>query len=401
MNVVGKIRMIVAVLLILTGPGAMVANAQGLVGRYIVCQMTAGETLLYALDFGAAGVVSDVALIAASFEISSEDVDPDTAAQFVIGIPEGVITVVGADGSFAFTGLDLAGMVSRDGQFISFVRTTAGGISQLAFGIRTGAGLSDTTLTGNAFIHVLELDIVGTTAFDLVSASYVIDATFNGMGMMRGEIVAGTIVDAEPVVSADYRVEENGQLTIDFKGMDNSDIPETPDNGVISSDGAVFAAVDTTWGDGDIRILIGIRQTREDTLTAADFASDYYFTELAVNGPIVVARGQFIDTFGELSFDGFASYHLNPLFTTCQSPLKSSTDVITVYSDGLFQADSLLGTLQSDGELFVSSTISPDTSGLRVAFSQNILIVDPRRQLVVEPEDNDDFCFIGASGARH
>lgn len=400
MRVAGYIRMVTGFLLIFAASGTLNSYAMtnaDLDGRYIVCQMNAAETLLYALEFDGVGAVTDVALINASFEVVTDDTDPDTEAQFIIGIPEGIAFQVSTDGAFEFIGLGLVGMVSPDGNFISFVRSIPGGASQLAFGIRESSGLSDSTLISRYFIHrlKLEIDVNSVNTSEVISTSNVIDASFNGTGEMHGDVIAGTIFDAEPVVSADYRVDDNGQMALDFGDTDIS----TPMNGIAATDGGVFAAVDTGWGDGDIQIIIGVRQS-DDDLTAANFVSDYYFTELDVEGPVVEVTGQFIDFFGEMNFDGFDNFKLRELASTSLNPLNTFNGRMTVFTDGLFKTDDLVGNLQSDGQLFVASRIGPDLSGLQVGFAKDVQFVDPRREAVLEPVDHDDVCFIGTMNSR-
>ncbi len=372
-----------------TGARAQILTDADLNGRYIVSQLIAGETLIYALEFDGAGVLTDLALLNASFKVNGEDIDPDTAAQIIIGIPESTLYSVQPDGSFFFSGSSMAGALSSNGQIISFVQTDKGGLPQINIGIRAASGISDTALVGDYFIHVFEFDI-GNTVNELEANSYIIDASFDAMGQMSGELIAGSIVDADPIFRAGYRVEETGLLFIEREGEGS------PDTGAVSADGSVFAAVDTNWAEGeDIRIMIGVKAADEDELTHQLFLSEYFFTELLVAGSTPTSVGQFVDIFGQMNFDGFSGFQRRQLFGTI-SPLESTIGTVRILTDGLFVADGLTGTIVPDGSFFAATRIEPGLAGLRIGIANSTFIGSERRLLNVEPVDHDAVCFIRA-----
>ncbi|MGM0454216.1 MAG: hypothetical protein ACQERN_13750 [Thermodesulfobacteriota bacterium] len=393
-----KIAWLLVLVFVQAGISVPAARGQGLSeadlnGRYFVSEIRAGKTLFYSLQFDGQGTITDVNLQRSSFTVSpNDDENLDTREQEAVGIfPEDAYAVA-PEGAITIAGRSLAGSLHHAGAQFVLVQTATGGEPRWGLGIRAGQNLTDTSLIGGYYIHVLELSVVdaGDDGRRFESNAGVVDASINGQGNISGQLIAGDESGLGPLFSVTYTVDANGRLTVGREG-------ET--SGMLADDPRVFTVVDTNPGDNDLLVMIGVPKAAA-TITDSDFLDSYFFSAFEIQGETVDSASQYSDTFGEITFDENGDFLFTETATTRAGPLETIAGSAETDTDGRFEMQGATGTLLTEGSLFVATGVEPDSPALRVGLAKTADRTPggtddgTRDETEEEPISHDDFCFV-------
>lgn len=378
-------------------------------GRYFISEIRAGKTLFYSLQFDGEGTITDVNLLRSSFTVfPNDDETLETREQEAVGIfPDDAYTV-DPEGAITIAGRSLAGSLHHAGVVFVLVQTATGREPRLGIGIRAGQNLTDTSLIGGYYIHVLELSVVdaGDDGRRFESSAGVVDASINGQGNISGQLIAGDESGLGPLFSATYTVDADGRLTVSRGGDTNAD------SGILADDPRVFTVVDTSFGDDTILVMIGVPKAAA-AITDSDFLDAYFFSAFEIKGEIVDSASQYSDAFGEVTFDENGDFVVTETDTTRIDPLETIEGSAETDTDGRFETEAATGNLLIDGSLFVATGVEPDNPALQVGIARTSARTTggtdggTGEETEEEPISHDDFCFVSflysacATGNRH
>jgi|GEM_PF-2705378 len=170
---------------------------------------------------------------------------------------------------------DAKGAVSTDGSYLVLAETvfvSNNGMPDLILAIRESSGLTDAVLTGSYNLFIF---------YQTPAEEGWLINTNSGTFEASPGLLSGQFTETAQPLTGDYAltcaVAANGQLTVDMTSGAVVDIVDGM-QGMISGDGNVFVAVETSTADNTQAFLIGVRQG-QNALTVADIAGKYYLDD--------------------------------------------------------------------------------------------------------------------------
>ncbi len=223
------------------------------------------------------------------------------------------------------------GAVSPDGNYLmlgDMVWKTRGGAPFLRFAIRQSSALDNGAMSGAYNLFIFYTALAGeATVFDTNAGTFHADVNSEGevaVGTLSGEFreaINPFTQEPQPVTGdyeVNYTVMPDGRLSLTLTTGNLIDSFDAMD-GVISGDGNVFVAVETSPEDGNQLFVIGIRQHSED-LTLADIQNGYFVDDFGYY-PLDPDNDERDDAAGflkDLAFDSDGTFTFTELDTTCE-----------------------------------------------------------------------------------
>lgn len=183
------------------------------------------------------------------YDNSPEEIIPEEGVEFSYTVEaNGRLTInIAPDGE---EGIELTGMISLDGNAITFVEVDDEEGWNIFTGYKSSSALSEATLDGRYFV-----------ASYAGADSYILDLEFDGSGGIAGSIIYSTFGEIGETDPAIYSIEANGRLSITVPYEDAEDKVLT---GMVNADGSEFTIVSVS----DVvskEILVGFKADESTT----------------------------------------------------------------------------------------------------------------------------------------
>lgn len=307
-----------------------ISNAT-LTGSYSVAEW-ANETNIGGSAWTARGTLTSTGNGSSSYQVTQISSGSTGTLNFPYSINSQGLFNIGTGGASS------TGQISSDGRYF-FVADTDKADQDVIFrfGVKTGSGLSNATLSGDYVLYEMG-DFNGAPWTARMSM------TANGGGAGTYTVLADSD-GGSGTASLAYSVTADGTLTLD-------DMP-----GHISADGSVFLLTDANAADGSIKIMIGVKKSNGKT--NADFNGAYHIAEIGIeSGTPWATRMSFV-----ANGSGSGTY---TILADSDGGSGTATSTYSVNADGTFTLDGMSGILSADGKVMVLIDTNPGDNVLKI-----------------------------------